>query len=435
MRRSFGIAVLLLFAMPLAGWAEADEADGSLKLLDEVAKSYADASTYHLEWETESRSTSELMTNWSKQMYQAEEAPKSRYRFQGETATGEGVVVSDGATEYDFHRTYNQFIKRLPDSFGHPFPTTQTQTQDFFPVQTAFYMKRNLGTTGATLKSAHFLDDETITVGGHAIKCAVVTYGPEDLRRSYPNNTTYMTYWIDTVRKVIVKSLQASDNPTVREVNGTTMHEPARHLQVTTTYTVIELNKTPPEGAFAYTPPEGAELVAEFPAPPAPGTAARPAPAAAASIPKPAELVGRLAPLLTLHNASDGSELSLTSLRGHPVLVDLWATWCGPCLVEMPLIDRIYRKTKDAGLVVLGMDSDEDPKMAVDFLKRKSYDWPDYHEARSRGFPHLGIPTMVLIDASGKMVYYHTGNADGPGLLAAIRQLDPALDTALKDVK
>jgi len=142
-------------------------------------------------------------------------------------------------------------------------------------------------------------------------------------------------------------------------------------------------------------------------------------------------MIGKMEPALTLH-AADNSSLQLGGLRGHPVLIDLWATWCAPCLEEMPLIDHIFRKTRDTGLVVLGLDYDRDPKIAADFLKRKNYGWADYHDDLKRPeFPHHGIPLIVLIDAEGKIVYYNNGAYDDPGLVSAVRRLGPAFAAAL----
>lgn len=147
--------------------------------------------------------------------------------------------------------------------------------------------------------------------------------------------------------------------------------------------------------------------------------------------PKLPDMVGKMAPPLTLH-AADNSSLQLSSLRGHPVLIDLWATWCAPCLGEMPLIDHIFQKTKGTGLVVLSVDYDSDPKTALDFLARKNYGWRNYHfDPKEPGFPLHGIPLLVLVDGEGRIVYYYNAADDEPGLLSAIRHLGPAFAAAL----
>lgn len=121
-------------------------------------------------------------------------------------------------------------------------------------------------------------------------------------------------------------------------------------------------------------------------------------------------------------------------IRMQEVLIDLWATWCVPCLGELPLIDHIFKKTKGAGLVVLSVNYDSDPKTALDFLKRKNYAWPNYRFGpKEPGFPHHGIPLLVLIDAEGKIVYYYNAADDEPGLVSAIGQLGPAFAAALGD--
>lgn len=167
----------------------------------------------------------------------------------------------------------------------------------------------------------------------------------------------------------------------------------------------------------------------EFPSPYGASVAANPA----SLLPALPDMIGQMEPILTLH-AADNSSLQLGSPRGHPVLIDLWATWCAPCLEEMPLIDRIFRKTRATGLVVLGLEYDRDPKAAVDFLKRKNYGWADYHaDLKGPGFPHNGIPLLVLIDAERRIVYYYNAAGDEPGLVSAVRKLGPAFAAALND--
>ena len=83
---------------------------------------------------------------------------------------------------------------------------------------------------------------------------------------------------------------------------------------------------------------------------------------------------------------------------------------------------------------MLSVDYDADPKTALDFLKRKNNGWADYRfDPKEAGFPHHGIPLLVLIDAEGKIVYYYNAADDEPGLVAAIRQLGPEFAAALND--
>lgn len=188
----------------------------------------------------------------------------------------------------------------------------------------------------------------------------------------------------------------------------------------------MELDNEIPEADFVFTPPDDGVLVEDFPSSLAVRTRAN------VTVNQYA-MIGKLEPALILR-AADSSTLQLASLRGHPVLIDLWATWCGSCLSEMPLIDYIFQKTKGIGLVVLGLDYDQDPADAVEFLKRRNYMWADYHaDSNSPGFPHNGLPLLVLIDTTGKIVYYHNGSDDQVGLVSAIKQFGPNFAGALAD--
>lgn len=421
-----GFIACLFLASSLAAPPQTDNGD-ALKLLDKVSRRYADATSYRIEAIKESRLSSELSSSWHKEMLKAEQARGSRYRFEGRSSSGSGIVVSDGVTEWNLHRTYGQYIKRPPGTFGHPFPKTAFEP-DERPELEAFGLRRNLATVGDSVKSAHFLAEETISIGDHRVTCLVVTFGPEDLRTPFPYARTTQTLWIDRERSIIVKSLLVSEGDQTYGSLRPPAHPIPFHSEEVTLYPVVELDEPLPDADFAFTASEDASLVEQFPPSYTPPAASSPT-----SAPKLPEMVGKMAQALTLH-AADNSSLQLSSLHGHPVLIDLWATWCAPCLGEMPLIDHIFQKTKGTGFVVLSVDYDSDPKTALDFLKRKNYAWPNYHfDPKEPGFPHHGIPLLVLIDGEGRIVYYYNAADDEPGLVSAIRQLGPAFAAALDD--
>jgi hypothetical protein len=201
----------LFLVLSLAGSAQINNGD-ALKLLDEVSKRYADAKSYHIEVTIESRLSSEFSTSWQKQNLRAEEAPGNRYRFEGQSSSGSGIVVSDGVTEWTLNRIYDEYTKRAPGTYGHPFPKAP-EAPEFGrgPTREAAFLRTDLGAAGDTAKSAHFLSDETILVDGERRACYVVTFGPEDLRKPTPDTRTTFTFWIDKERRIILKSLFVTD--------------------------------------------------------------------------------------------------------------------------------------------------------------------------------------------------------------------------------
>jgi thiol-disulfide isomerase/thioredoxin len=78
--------------------------------------------------------------------------------------------------------------------------------------------------------------------------------------------------------------------------------------------------------------------------------------------------IGNFAPELTLENLA-GKKVSLTQLRGQPILLNFWATWCGPCRREMPTLDGISKRYSSKGLVVIGVDVNERRNLVETFLK------------------------------------------------------------------
>jgi thiol-disulfide isomerase/thioredoxin len=113
----------------------------------------------------------------------------------------------------------------------------------------------------------------------------------------------------------------------------------------------------------------------------------------------------------------DGSPFDWGKYQGKVVLVDFWATWCGPCLQEIPNIDANYKKYKDKGFEVVGVNLDDDSQTVVRFLEVQPLPWATVVSAdpNARGFEHPlaiqcgidAIPFIVLVDRDGKVNALH----------------------------
>ena len=119
--------------------------------------------------------------------------------------------------------------------------------------------------------------------------------------------------------------------------------------------------------------------------------------------------VGSIAPDFTL-TTPDGQELSLASLRGNYVLVDFWASWCGPCLREVPNVKKIYDKFHDKGFEIIGVSLDEDKEAWINAIDKHGLNWKHVSSLKGWNCPVAqlysvtGIPAMFLLDKDGKIV-------------------------------
>jgi peroxiredoxin len=132
---------------------------------------------------------------------------------------------------------------------------------------------------------------------------------------------------------------------------------------------------------------------------------------------------GKAAPDFSLEDLS-GNTVSLSTSKGHVVLLDFWATWCAPCLMSIPELVDLQKKYRDQGLEVIGISLDDPGEISngdlLDFKKRLKInykilraDWrvvEDYFGSES-----TSIPTLFVIDREGRIVEKHIGFS--PGLL------------------
>jgi cytochrome c biogenesis protein CcmG/thiol:disulfide interchange protein DsbE len=113
--------------------------------------------------------------------------------------------------------------------------------------------------------------------------------------------------------------------------------------------------------------------------------------------------VGRPAPEFTLP-ALDGQTVSLGDLRGRPVVVNFWATWCGPCVHEMPYIQETYEVWSEKGLVILAININESPSQVQGFMQENRLSLPVLLDGGGEVAEQYGvraIPTTIFIDVEG----------------------------------
>ena len=111
-----------------------------------------------------------------------------------------------------------------------------------------------------------------------------------------------------------------------------------------------------------------------------------------------------------------GKNLKLSEYAGNVVLLNFWASWCGPCRQEMPLLNDLHNKYEALGFVVLGVNVEEQSNLAKSFLADRPVDFPillDTKNQVSKMYDVVAMPTTVVIDRNGTMRYLHQGYKSG----------------------
>ena len=127
--------------------------------------------------------------------------------------------------------------------------------------------------------------------------------------------------------------------------------------------------------------------------------------------------------LLTL----DGEETDLQEIEGEVVFLNFWATWCKPCLLEMPSMEDLYNKLSGQGLAMVAV-TEEDPAVVRSYLERNAYSFPillDPQGELAYRFDVRGLPTTVVFDSQREVILRHVGaySWNTPEMLERFRQL------------
>jgi len=211
--------------------------------------------------------------------------------------------------------------------------------------------------------------------------------------------TARRTYWIDPASNRILR------HRITAVVEGPKFE--TRRVE-TVTYDRIDLDTAVPDSVFAFHAPEGAREVSAFQAP---GQERE-------------DLSGRKAADFVLTDLS-GKKHRLSEQRGKVVMLDFWATWCGPCRIQMPNVEKLQKEFKDKGLVVYAINQRESAEAASRYLKRYAYTTLtllDQDGAVGHEYHVDGIPSLFVIDREGTISAHFVGVRNEADLREALKK-------------
>jgi cytochrome c biogenesis protein CcmG/thiol:disulfide interchange protein DsbE len=132
------------------------------------------------------------------------------------------------------------------------------------------------------------------------------------------------------------------------------------------------------------------------------------------------------APAVTLEKLDGSGTMSLAELRGKVVVLNFWASWCGPCKDEAPLLEQISVQYRSQGVVVLGIDSQDATSDGRKFAARYGLTYPLLHTAGSdlsHSWGVTGYPETFLLDRQGRVVHHFPGAVSGRDVTDALTSL------------
>jgi len=346
-------------------------------LLEKVAETYRNLKRYQFDFTllTEIRSAAGRKSVETHIELTNVRPDKLRMLISG--GLGEMQVYSDGAFSWVFVPPLKQYTRKTA---GDAKATTADGSSRFAAI--AMQVLEQFERISASVHTARSLRTEKLEVGDTPVECLVVEV---ELEEPDPGEKRVRTYWIDLQRNLVLKVVQFD------KLSGEATN--ALETEITTTFKKADINPSIPDSTFAFEPPADAKEVAAF---------RRPRPAAIE--------IGSEAADFQLKDL-EGREIHLKSLRGNVVLLNFWASWCGPCRLEMPVIEKLHQQFHGKGLRVFGVN-DEDIDTIRDYVAEHEYSFPtlvDTNQQAMSLYRIRGIPTMVVIDREGKIAQYRLG--------------------------
>ena len=188
-----------------------------------------------------------------------------------------------------------------------------------------------------------------------------------------------------------------------------------KQAEVTVDYTKVIPDAPVAGDAFAWTPPVGAVLISDS------ATEASADDGLSDSL---KGLIGKDAPDFSLKGLDDKTT-KLSDLKGNVVIVDFWATWCGPCVAALPHLDKLYKEQSDKGLKVLAVDLQEEKDKVQAFVTKKGWGLPvvlDSDGAVAGQYKAEAIPETIVIGKDGKVKQIFVGGGNEEAIAALVEK-------------
>lgn|SRR5437667_1473816 len=407
MMRLKTLACFLLFSIPTLN-SSAEEARG---LLQTTLAKYRNLSTYYVEGTRESVTTDEIQRYWQQERFALGKAPGNRYHYDIQGQEQWNIVVANGAEEWTFQPWRNEYTRRpVPPELTAKASGPDDEIRAFIARLAQNYVE---DLSQGTIRTAEFLPEENITLAGQRISCYVVRATYERAEDAVAlKHPAQITFWIEKDRKLVRKeTVSIRDSASILQP----LHE-IDHLE-TTYYTTVDLQGPPPEELFSFGHTKGARVVRRL-----------------FLSDRAIDLSGFPAPPLNLKTL-DGKPFDWTSVKGHPVLVDFWASWCVPCIQQMRSLSKLADEPTKQGLIFIGINwGDDDPKTALEFLKENHYDWINLRADTETASAWMlnGVPLVAVIDPEGNIAYYHPGyeEPEERAIVNALRKINPIFSIA-----
>jgi len=327
-----------------------------------------------------------------------------RSRFEADTPGGDRtVMITSGDSTWTYSSTLAQYtVQRVTAKPTSGLPAIDPQ---------ASHPMAGYARLAEHVVEASLVGRDTATVNGRVIPTYVVdvSYDSTVVPATTGTAQAKKRMIIDTERFLVV-----GDASSVERTHPS-LPQPI-HIEQSARFTSVSWNAPQPDSLFAFVPPAGVTRVDQI------GETGSEAEEAS-------DYTGKPAPEFTLADLK-GTKRALSAHKGKIVLLDFWATWCGPCRREMPIVAKMHERYASKGLVVYGVNCSETSAKAQGFVDKYGYKFPillDKNGDVQSKYGITAIPTMFIVDKSGKVSAHMIGGRSEDDLVAALKKA--GLDT------